>query len=296
MRLSFTRTLIASLLCLAIATPIHALAQSEGKVNSAMGNPTKADESDKDNYLMEKKYFTLSYNNSKGIPNWVSWHVDKSDLGNAPRFSFKSDNTLPEGFNKVTTKDYTNGGFDRGHMCPHSDRAATNETSKATFVMTNIIPQTAEVNRKAWAQLEEYCRRLVLDENKELYIISGPQGKGGRGANGFRSSLSHGKVVVPAHCWKVIMVLDAKDGDDVKRVDQDARLIAVVMPTNREVGEEWAPFRVSVKDVEELTGFTFFGNVDPDVLKESKLAVDDEEIETQPPIIHARRRPRSDSE
>ena len=45
--------------------------------NLLMGNPSEArhDTSDKDNYLMEKKYFTLSYNNSKGTPNWVSWHL-----------------------------------------------------------------------------------------------------------------------------------------------------------------------------------------------------------------------------
>lgn len=296
-RIWWLSELAALLLVIGLAAPSGVFAQDPA-IQLAMGNPSgaKTDENEKDNFLMRKPYFALSYNDSKGEPNWVSWHVGKDNLGTAPRFPFKSDNELPAGFKKITTRDYANGGFDRGHMCPHSDRAANETSSKASFVMTNIIPQSAEVNRKAWAQLEEYCRGLVLDEGKELYIVSGPQGKGGRGTKGFKNTVANGKVVVPSHCWKVIMVLDAKDGDDVKRVDQDTRLIAVVMPNDTTVGEEWAPFRVSVHDVEELTGYKFFSNVDPGVIDPLKMVVDDEEIESQPPIIHARRRPRSDSE
>jgi endonuclease G, mitochondrial len=293
------RSLLASLalvtLVFASLGAWHATALCEDNVHLTMGNPSgaTANATDKHNYLMEKEYFVLSYDNDKGRPNWVSWHLEKDDLGDAPRKGFKADHDLPSGFLKITTKDYTGGGFDRGHMCPHSDRAATDESSQATFVMTNIIPQSAQVNQKAWAQLEDYCRSLVSDEGKELYIISGPYGRGGRGKKGFACTIAHGKVVVPAHCWKVIMVLDAKKGNDIKRVDEDTRLIAVVMPNDTTVGEDWGRFRVSVKDVEELTGYTFFSNVDPKIIGPLKETVDDEEIEAQAPIIHARRRPRS---
>ena len=39
-----------------------------------LGNPSQAtaDTSQKDNFLMEKPFFALSYNNSKATPNWVS--------------------------------------------------------------------------------------------------------------------------------------------------------------------------------------------------------------------------------
>jgi endonuclease G, mitochondrial len=258
-----------------------------------MGNPSKANKTDDNNFLMEKDFFALSYNRSTGTPNWVSWHLEADDLGNARRFPFKPDTDLPPRFEKIVTKDYTGGGFDRGHMCDHSDRAATEESSKATFVMTNIIPQSAQVNQKAWAQLESYCRGLVRDEGKELYIISGPHGSGGRGKNGFKSKIGDGKVVVPAHCWKVILVLDAANGNDIARVDDETRLIAVIMPNNTSVGEDWAGFRVSVKAVEELTGFTFFDKVDPSIMGPLKESIDREEVETEAPIIHARRRPRT---
>src|SRR3954454_20522107 len=99
-----------------------------------MGNPSQAreDPKDKDNYLMKKEFFALSYHDSKGTPNWVSWRLVKEDLGDAPRVPFAPDQTLPHGFTHVRPGDYTGSGFNRGHMCPHSDRASSAEASAAT--------------------------------------------------------------------------------------------------------------------------------------------------------------------
>src|SRR6266567_6258519 len=74
-----------------------------------LGNPSgaTADESKKDNFLMEKEFFALSYNNTKGTPNWVSWHLTKAEIGNAPRFPFHPDEDLPDGFRRILPKDYT---------------------------------------------------------------------------------------------------------------------------------------------------------------------------------------------
>src|SRR6267142_6963890 len=113
-----------------------------------LGNPSKATEDprDKDNYLMKKKQFALAYCNDRGTPNWVSWQLRKEDLGHAPRKPFHPDTTLPRGFRRIKPEDYTGSGFDRGHICPHNDRSATDEDSAATFVMTNMVPQAGELN------------------------------------------------------------------------------------------------------------------------------------------------------
>src|SRR5258708_1765199 len=98
-----------------------------------MGNPSgaKDDARDKDNFLMKKEFFALSYNNSKGTPNWVSWRLVKGDLGHAKRADFHPDEKLPPGFPPIKLHDYTDSGFDRGHVCPHSDRASSPEASRA---------------------------------------------------------------------------------------------------------------------------------------------------------------------
>ncbi|MDB6022243.1 MAG: nucA [Pedosphaera sp.] len=254
-----------------------------------MGNPSHArdDARDKDNFLMEKEYFALSYNNTKGTPNWVSWHLDASDLGTAPRASFHPDETLPRGFRRITPMDYTGSGFDRGHICPHSDRSASPRMSQATFVMSNIIPQSPHVNQKAWAQLEMYCRKLVESQHKTLYIVSGPTGQGGTGSEGPKDIIGKRlKVVVPAQCWKVIMVLDAGEGDDLKKVNEHTRLIAVIMPNDMTVGEDWSRFRVPVKSVEKLTGYRFFDRVPANIIEPLKEKTDDEHIPRARAIRH----------
>ncbi len=250
-----------------------------------MGNPSGATRSvfNADNYLMEKEHFTLSYNNSKGTPNWVCWRLEASDLGDAPRASFHPDETLPGGFKRITPQDYTGSGFDRGHMCPHSDRSANPGMSAATFVMSNIIPQSPPVNQKAWAQLEMYCRNLVERHSKKLYIVSGPAGQGGTGTEGFKNIIGERfKVVVPAQCWKVIMVLDAEGGDDLQKVNEQTRLIAVIMPNNMSVGQDWSRFRVPVRDVESLTGYKFFSKVPANIIEPLKEKADDEHIPLRP--------------
>jgi endonuclease G len=273
MRNFFTRIFLLTLI--AAAVTLHSPVNAE-YMHLKMGNPSKATSSasNKNNYLMQKPYFALSYNNAKGEPNWVSWRLVASDIGYAPRVTFYPDQDLPLGFNTVYPRDYTGSGFDRGHMCPHEDRSANDDMSHATFVMTNIIPQSPNVNRKAWEQLEIYCRDLAK-QGKTLYIISGPAGTCGTGSKGSLSSMGMvGHVVVPAKCWKVIMVLDGGSGDDIRRVNANTRLIAVIMPNDMSVGEDWAGFRVPVADVEKLTGFTFFGKVPTAIIGPLKKKAD----------------------
>jgi endonuclease G len=251
-----------------------------------MGNPSQAsdDGRDKDNFLMKKEFFTLSYNNTKGTPNWVSWRLADSDLGTAPRKPFHPDDELPSGFKKVTPKDYNGSGFDRGHMCPHDDRAKNDASSTATFVMTNMVPQSPQNNQKAWDRLEEYCRSLVRGTNRVCYIIDGPVGQGGIGRQGFRNTTPNGQVVVPSGTWKVIMVLE-QDVEDPGTLTEDSgvRLIGVIVPNNDLVGVEWAGFRTPVKHIEELTGFKFFSKAPASVIDPLKEEVDEVPI---PPETH----------
>ncbi|MDB5392104.1 MAG: hypothetical protein JWM11_7750 [Planctomycetaceae bacterium] len=254
--------------------------------NLLMGNPSDArhDVTFKNNFLMEKKFFTLSYNNATGTPNWVSWHLNHETIGDKPRpRKFLEDATLPPGFIRVTSEDYINSGFDRGHMCPHSDRNKTDEEDKSTFIMTNIVPQSGPNNQGAWDALEVYCRHLVERQGKELYIISGPAGMRGEGKSGYKNKIGGGKIVVPHTTWKVIMVLDADDSQsDLNRVSDETRLIAVIVPNDMSVDKtHWGHYRHSVSEVEELTGLTFFSKV-AGRLGNAKDHVDDEPI----PVFH----------
>jgi endonuclease G len=229
-----------------------------------MGNPSNAttDVNNPLNYLLDKPQYTVSYNRDKGLPNWVSWHLDNSWLGSAPRQNdFRNDTTLPAGWYQVLSTDYSGSGFDRGHHCPSADRTDTIPDNSATFLMTNMMPQAPDNNQGPWAVLETYCRTLVSAGN-ELYIIAGGVGQGGTGsAGGVTMTVAGGHVVVPAQTWKVIIVIPAGD-NDVSRVNKATRTIAIIMPNVQGIrGNPWQNYRVSVDAVEALTGYDFFSNV-----------------------------------
>jgi endonuclease G len=219
-----------------------------------MGNPSNAvtDVNQPNNYLMEKPQYSMSYSRDNGGPNWVSWHLDTSWLGSAPRQDdFRADTTLPAGWYRVQATDYSGSGFDRGHMCPSADRTITVTANSATFLMTNMIPQLPANNQGVWANLESYSRSLVTQGN-ELYIISGGQG--------LQFFIANGHVAVPAQTWKVIIVLPV-GSNDVSRVTTSTRTIAVVIPNSGTINSDWRTYRVSVDQVEAITGFDFFSNV-----------------------------------
>ena len=219
-----------------------------------MGNPSNAvtDVAQANNYLMEKPQYSLSYSRDNGGPNWVSWHLDSSWLGSTPRQDdFRADTTLPVGWYQVQATDFSGSGFDRGHMCPSADRTITVTANSATFLMTNMIPQLPANNQGVWANLESYSRSLVTQGN-ELYIISGGQG--------LQYFIANGHVAVPAQTWKVIIVLPVGT-NDVSRVTTATRTIAVVIPNSGTIGTDWRAYRVSVDQVEAITGYDFFSNV-----------------------------------
>lgn len=235
--------------------------------NLTMGNPSGAvaDSYYYWNYLVTKTQFSMSYHRDRGTPNWVSWHLDNTWLGSTPRQdNFRADATLPTGWYRVTSTDYTSSGFDRGHNCPSADRTYSVEDNGATFLMTNMIPQAPVNNQQTWANLENYCRKLVTQGN-ECYVIMGSYGTGGTGSTGAKNSIAGGKVTVPNRIWKVILVLP-KGSDDVNRVTTATRVIAVNTPNINTTSSSWGTYRTTVDAIEQATGYNLLSMI-PSVLQ-----------------------------
>jgi endonuclease G, mitochondrial len=240
---------------------------TRGNINLLMGNPSQATSSagNSENYLLVRPQYALSYSRTKGIPNWVSWELDASWLGDAHRVGkFAPDEDLPAGWERIRPSDYTGSGFDRGHMTNSEDRSRSPEDNIPTFLMTNIIPQSPDNNQGVWVQLENYSRQLARS-GKELFIVSGGHGQGGIGKNGLKATVGRGKVVVPAVMWKVILVLD-KSSSGLAGVNRNTRTIAVIIPNKQGVRDDpWQQYRTSVKEVEKLTGYKFFTSVPAEI-------------------------------
>ena len=256
--INFGRLLGAAMALALLATAASALADSDLRAQMLLGNPDNAVATglNRNHFLIRRRQYSLSYNDTLHFPNWVSWHLNASDVGNTSRGQFRPDLGLPKRFYQVVPGDYTRSGYDRGHNCPSGDRSDTPENNDAVFVMTNITPQAHGLNGGPWEQLESYCRDLAKQGN-ELYIVCG---------HGFSSpthdTIGPAKIAVPDFAWKVVVVLPNKRGSDLRRMTPRTRVIAVKMPNiNTVSGRQWAEYIVTAAEIEKATGLQLFSNI-----------------------------------
>jgi endonuclease G, mitochondrial len=209
----------------------------------AFGNPSEAG-SDPDNRLVLRQQFAASWNASKRIANWVAWRLVAQDIGDTERSQFYSD---PE-INTPSPKDYTNSGYDRGHLCPSKDRSDTPGNNKAVFTMLNIIPQAGDNNRGPWEKAERFERDLAL-AGREVYVVAGGAGSQSR----FK------RINVPEFTWKVIVALER--GKSLPDGQEKAQVFAVIMPNREGIRDDrWQQYQTSVAEIEQKTGYRFFRN------------------------------------
>lgn len=225
------------------------------KIYLALGNPSNAYIADPNNYLLVNNHFVVSYSRDRGIPNWAAWRVTRADMGNLQREdSFRPDDRLQKGWTRITPSDYTGSGYDRGHIVPNADRDSNLEAQSATFLMTNIVPQTGDLNRGPWAKLEGYLRTLVTRGN-DLYIYAGAYGDNGKLKN---------KVTIPSNTWKIAVVVPA--GADPSAINENTRVIAVDMPNVKGIkNADWQIYRTTARDLEQKTGYNFFSALAQDL-------------------------------
>jgi endonuclease G, mitochondrial len=232
----------------------------------ALGNPSNAtaNPANADNYLLMGKYSAVSYNRQKAIANWVSWRLAKNDFDDISRQNdFRPDDRLPNGWTRISNFDYNGSGFDRGHLCPSGDRSSSIEANSSTFLMTNITPQSHDLNTGPWEKLESLSRGLVFQKNT-LYIITGQYGENGKVKR---------KLTIPTNFWKIVVVLPNKS--DVLSINKDTRVIAVDMPNVNGIGERnWKDYKTTVRQIEQKTGYNFLSNIPQNVQDEIETKVD----------------------
>jgi len=228
--------------------------------NMLLGNPSSAGTSvttNYNNYLYDHTYYIDSYNRDAGVPNWTSWYVGATTLGSAARQNdFRADTSLPSGWFEVGAGDYSGTGFDRGHNCPSADRTLTVAANSGTFLMDNMIPQSPNNNEHTWANFEDYGRSLVTAGN-EVYVIMGTYGTGGTGSGATATTIDGGKVRVPAHIWKIYVVIP-NGNSDLSRITSTTRVITIDTPNNNTLSSDWTQFLTTPAAIEAATGYTFF--------------------------------------
>jgi len=245
-----------------IETPVSAPLSIYAK-NDEFGDPTPATPANPNDLLIVRPQYTISYNESRGTPNWVSYELDSRQIvsGQDRCNCFSADQLLPPA-KQILTSDYTNGGFDRGHMARSADRTAANVDNATTFFLTNIVPQMADLNQGVWAQFENALGDSATKGGRAVYIITGPLFSKSHGLTFLKNE---GKVAIPDSTWKVALIGPRSGGvpfthggiqtwDDVSGVT----VLAVNMPNIAGVrNDPWQKYLTTVDKIEDATGYDF---------------------------------------
>lgn len=194
--------------------------------------------------------FSVSFNEDNRTPNWVAWELLGSETeGDVSRDDKKFwQDTEVEGCPE--TSDYTKSGYDRGHMCPAADQKWSVEAMDDCFALTNIVPQSHELNAGAWQTLESKERKWAKRDSAIL-IVCGPVY-----SSSDTERIGKAGVRVPGAFFKVM----------VAPYLENPRGIAFVYPNMSAPGNMENYVR-TIRDVEKLTGFDFFHNL-PDNVEE----------------------------
>lgn len=123
----------------------------------------------------DKKYYELCYIEDLEVSEYVYYKLLKENAidDSTPRKdSFRVDQEIITG--SASSSDYTNTGFDRGHLANVDDFRYDTEAMKSTYLMTNIAPQTPAFNRGgAWRE-SEVTGEIYAVCYEYVEIITGP--------------------------------------------------------------------------------------------------------------------------
>ncbi len=206
-------------------------------------------ESSRGGQLISHTGFTLSYDADFKTPQWVAWQLTaEKATGEEPRAdSFAPDPEVRGA--KAYPQDYTNSGYDRGHMAPAGDMKWSRQAMQESFYMTNICPQNRNLNRGDWKDLEE-LERTWATRHGTVYIVAGPMY-----TRKNPPRIGNHKVAVPDSFFKVLLVTGGAEPQ------------AYAFVFRNEAGSRpLKSYQHTVDEVEALTGIDFFPAL-PDTLE-----------------------------
>ena len=201
------------------------------------GVPAKCD------LLIHKQGFTIGYSQKYKQALWVGYVLRAEDLTGPQvrrKNRFRKDPAVK--INPVLPSDYSQSGFDRGHLAPAADMTYSILTEQESFFMTNMSPQVPGCNRGIWKRVEKQVRKWAIREER-LCIVTGPI---------FLEDyqkMGKAEIAIPVAFYKVILDLTPP-----------RKMIAFIVP-NQASRRRIQSFVVSVQTVEQLTGYLFFSTL-----------------------------------
>ena len=232
--------------------------------------------------------YSVCYDVDRHISHWVAYPIFKKVyetpvLSRVNDFNYDPNDQQPV----IPTRDqqyigtggngrgYGAWGYDRGHMLPQASRYNNYEPNRMTYYGTYMLPQYSTLNLNIWASLEGKVRGWGgLQTYDTLYVVTGAAFKSTKTIDN-----ANGPIAVPSHCWKVLLRQRGNQNRQISQFKADELKAIGFVFTNDDAGAATSIESAvrSVKEIEELTGFKFFRNLDPavaDAVKSQKNLAD----------------------
>ena len=189
--------------------------------------------------------YLVGYCEAHRNPAWVGFSISSITVGSTAKrpSKFLTDTRTTS---RVAHQDYTGSGYDRGHMAPNYAIGTRygHEAQRATFLLSNITPQSPDLNRIWWRLLEEKEANDFAVRMERVWVMTGPV------FAGEVKKLPSG-VDIPTAFYRII--LDEENGQP--------RVLAFIAPQTVTGHEPLAQFLTSVQEIERQTGLDFFAEL-----------------------------------
>lgn len=197
---------------------------------------------------LQRTGYRAWYSRDLRIPYAVAWHLTANHTSGKNKRqgqAFHEDRDVASP--RVTTYDYMQSGYDRGHMCPSGDNKWDAKAQEESFLLTNVCPQNHNLNAGDWNDLEMLCRTWA-HRYGSIYIVCGPILLGDQ-----HRRIGKSRVTVPEAFYKVVL-----------RMGDRPAAIGFVYE-NKGQHQPMEETFCAVDDIEELTGLDFFHLLPDDI-------------------------------
>jgi endonuclease G len=125
--------------------------------------------------LICHSFYVISYSTTLRNPVWTSYRQTRAMSEGGDRIgryqgTFRPDPALTAA-QQGAHADYVHPPFDRGHLTPANDAIDMPHQSD-TFFITNVVPQSFQLNERDWQYLEASVHQLA-ETAGEVYIVTG---------------------------------------------------------------------------------------------------------------------------
>jgi endonuclease G len=194
--------------------------------------------------------YVVGYDEQRHDPAWACYRCFRFTRSATPaRPSWKQDKRTTS---HITTGDYENTPFTRGHMAPNYAifQCYGRTAQLETFLMSNVCPQYQTNNDGIWGDIEDLIANHLAQDDAEVWVTCGPIFKDGAGP----ATIGHA-VQVPEAFFMIV-------------IDEDAgkpRALAFRVRHTNDRGTAPEDYFASIDEIEAATHLDFFAALPDDV-------------------------------